>query len=83
MSTALKPVFELLYSRFERLALKGEPIERGATVTEEEVAAIFDEVKGLLGLPDLAREDLKRKHLEGASKFKEFWEVGVWVGGGK
>ena len=74
---ALEPVFELLYSRFEKLSLGGVPFKRGEHVSSEAVDELFDTVRQLLAADasDITRTDLKRKHLNADCKFKRFWET--------
>ena len=73
---ALAPVFELLYGRFERLQLKGQPFQRGEPVTSAEADTFFDTIKQFLSPEEqqLKRGDIKRKHLA-STKLKKFCDT--------
>lgn len=45
LDDALQPMYELLYKRFERLDLKGTPIQRGYKVSSVEADVFFDNIK--------------------------------------
>lgn len=45
LDDALKPLYETLYQRFEKLDLKGRPILRGKKVSAVAADAFFDNIK--------------------------------------
>ena len=77
LEDALRPVFEMLLARFEKLPLKDEPFERGELPSEADEAKSFDVIKRLLAADaqTLTRSELKRKHLDANCRFKTCWET--------
>ena len=76
LEEALRPVFKMIIARFEKLALKDEPFQRGEVPSEDDEAKSFEVIKRLLAAEAQAptRSELKRKYLEANCKSKTLWE---------
>ena len=75
LCAALTPFFDMLHGRFEKLSVKGTPIERGEPGTKDEAKENYEKAASVLFCEEVpAFGSLKRAHLEQA-RAKRFFDT--------